>query len=249
MTELVRHSLAMLRNPRLIAVHLAGNAALAAATAFWLLIPEAHIWQLLFAGISALAIVFIFLWIHAGTLAYGAEPAREKFADAFRPQISRLVWMAVGVFILFLCMRTVDGWKDSTWQISGYVYSKAPSFLRPTSGPTSYANYLAYAFLILQWYVLPCIFLPVIAARVIGAGALAGLRTLARWQYWVATAVTALVGICLTRVIVDWVPGMTLGEQTLSLVLRLGIAYVLATAGWLITAGALGFFVRRSSTA
>jgi len=239
----------MLRNPRLVALHLVGNAVLLTAASMWLLIPEAHVWQLLFAAISALLIVLVFLWIHSGTLAYGAEPVREKFREAFSPNIWRLLWLAIGCFILFWCMRVVEGWTDKTWQISGYVYSKAPSFLRPTSGPVSYGNALAYVFLILEWYVIPSILLPLISARVIGVGSLAGLRTLGRWKYWLSMAVTGLAGVWVTRLIVNWTPGTTLNEQTVSLVLRLGAAYVLATAAWLVTAGMLGYFVSRGSSA
>jgi hypothetical protein len=248
MRDFLRHSVAMLRNPRLVALHLVGNAVLVAAASMWLLIPEAHVWQLVAAALSAVLMILMFLWIHSGTFAYGAEPTREKFRDAFLPRIGRLVWLAIGFFILFWCMRIVDGWTDSTLQISGYLYSKAPSFLRPTSGPVSYGNALAYVFFILEWYVVPCIFLPVIAARVIGVSSLAGLRTLGRWKYWLSMAVTVVVGIWVTRLTVNWTPGMTLNEQTVSLVLRLGAAYVLATAAWLFTAGMLGFFVGRGST-
>jgi hypothetical protein len=233
----------MLRNPRLVVLHLVGNAVLLAAASMWLLIPEAHVWQLVAAAFSALLMILMFLWIHSGTFAYAAEPAREKFRGAFLPRIGRLVWLAIGFFILFWCMRTVDGWTDSIWQTSGYLYSKAPSFLRPTSGPVSYGNALAYVFFILEWYVIPCILLPVIAARVIGISLPAGLRTLGRWKYWLSMAVTGLAGVWVTRLIMNWTPGMTLNEQMVSLVLRLGAAYVLATAAWLITVGVLGFFV------
>ena len=243
MRNLFGHSLAMLRNPRLIALHLVGNAVLLTAATMWLLIPEAYVWQLFFAALSAVLMILMFLWIHSGTLAYAAEPAPEKFRESFTPKIARFAWLAIGFFILFWCMHTIDGWTETTWQTSGYLYSKAPSFLRPTAGPTVYANYLDYVFSILEWYVIPCVFLPLIAARVIGASSLAGLRTLARWKYWLAMAVTALAGVWVPRLIANWTPGTTLNQQTVSLVLRLGTAYVLATAAWLMTAGVLGFFL------
>ena len=83
MRALMRHSLATLRNPRLIGLHLVLNAILLVAASLWLLIPEAHVWQLILAGVSGLLILLVFLWLHSGTLAYAAEPAPEKFWHAF----------------------------------------------------------------------------------------------------------------------------------------------------------------------
>jgi len=249
MRELLRHSVAMLRNPRLVALHLVGNAVLLTCATFWLLIPEEHVWQLLAASVSALLLVFGFLWIHSGTLAYAAEPAPERFYDAFRPRISRLAWLALGLLVLFWLMSIVDGWSNSTYQISGYVYSKTPSWLHPTSGDFVYMRYLDYLFSITYWYLLPCVFLPVIAARVAGGSGLRGLRALRRWQYWGAMAVMALAGVWLTHQILGWTPGHTLSEQTVSLVVRFGLAYVIATAAWLLAAGVLGYFVGSASGA
>ena len=243
MRDLVRHSIAMLRNPRLILLHIVGNAVVLVAASFWLLIPEEHVWQLLGAGISSLSIVFVFLWIHSGTLAYAAEPVRENLRTTLTPRIGRLLWLLLGVLVLFWCMSIVDGWSDSNWQISGYLYSKSPSWLRPTGGDSAWYRPLDYLFSIIYWYVLPCLFLPAIAAKVAGSGALRGLGTLCRWQYWLAMAVTTVLGVWVTRLILGWTPGHTLGAETVSLGLRLALAYVIATVAWLMTAGLLGYFV------
>ena len=243
MRDLVRHSIAMLRNPRLVLLHIVGNAVVLVAASFWLLIPEEHVWQLLGAGISALVIVFVFLWIHSGTLAYAAEPVPENLRTALTPRIGRLFWLLFGLFILCWCMSIVDGWSESNWQISGYLYSKAPTWLRPTGGDSAWYRILDYLFSVVYWYVLPCLFLPAIAAKIAGGGALRGLRTLGRWQYWLSMAVTTLLGVRVTTLILGWTPGRTLSVQTVSLGVRLALAYAIATAAWLMTAGLLGYFV------
>jgi len=81
MLALLRHSLAMLRNIKLVALHLVVNAVLLVSASFWLLIPEAHIWQLLFAALSALLIAVMFLWLHGGTFMH---LLREKKISVFR---------------------------------------------------------------------------------------------------------------------------------------------------------------------
>lgn len=243
MRPLLRHSVATLRNPRILALHLVVNAALLVSASFWLLIPEEHVWQLLCAAVSALLVIFVFLWLHSGTLAYAADPAPANFRNAFSIKISRMVWLLIGVFILFWCMRTLDGWMDSKWQVAGYLYSKAPSWLRPTGGDSGYATALGFIFSVVYWYVVPCVFLPLIASRVAGGTALRGLHTLARWQYWLGMAIAALLGVWLTNEILGWTPGKTLRQQTVSLVVRLIVTYLIATAAWLATAGLLGYFV------
>jgi hypothetical protein len=72
MRNLFLHSIAMLRSKRLVALHLVANAVLLAGASLWLLIPDEHGWQLLASAVSALLMLFLFLWLNSGTLAYSA---------------------------------------------------------------------------------------------------------------------------------------------------------------------------------
>lgn len=248
MFALLRHSLAMLRNLKLVALHLVVNAVILVSTSFWLLIPEAHIWQLLFTALSALLIVAVSLWLHSGTLTYAVNPVKENFAASFTIKLWRMFWLLLGVFLLLWCMNTVSGWMESKWQIAGYLYSKAPTWLRPTAGADSYTKALGYIFLFLYWYVIPCVLLAIIAARVYGTNFLHGLRILKYWQYWVGMAVTVFLGVWVTTLIMGWMPGKTLTQQTIGMGIRLGLVYLIATAAWLMTAGVLGYFVKTEIT-
>ena len=243
MRTLFRHSLAMLQSGRLIGLHLAGNAVLLVTASLWLLIPEQHVWQLLCAAVLAVLLLVLFSWIHSGTLVYAAEPAAETFRPAFRLRLGRMGWLLLGMVILFVLMWRVDGWQDYEWQTAGYLYAKAPSFLRPTGGESSYVRILHFSTAVLLWYLLPCLLLPWMAAKVVGTKLRAGLRTLLQWRYWLGMAATVVVGVWLTNLLLDWTPGHSLKQQTAGLVLRLTIAYLLATAAWLVTAGVLGYFV------
>lgn len=249
MRELLNHSLTMLRNLKLVALHLVVMVVLMVSASLWLLIPEAHVWQLTLAGLAALLLVVVFLWLESGVLAYGADPKPENFPAALIPKIDRMAWLLLGLGVLFWCMKAVDGWNESQWQISGYLYSKAPSWIRPTEGPMAYANAVGTALSILYWYVVPGLFLPLISARVAGRPALRGLRTLLLWQYWVSLGVLGLAGVWVVRLIVGWTPGETLGAQTASLVIRMLLAYLVSSAAWLLTAGLLGHFVGEGSGA
>ena len=248
MLALLRHALAMLRNVKLVALHLVVNAVIMVSASFWLLIPEAHVWQLLFAVFSALLIVIVSLWLHSGTLVYAVNPVKENFAASFTIKFWRMLWLFLGVFLLLWSMNIVGGWMASKWQTAGYLYAKAPTWLRPTAGSASYTTILEYVLLFLYWYVIPCVFLAIIAARIYGASFLRGLRILKSWKYWVGMALTVLLGVWVSVLIVGWLPGETLTQQTISMVIRLGFAYLIATGAWLMTAGVLGYFVKTQIT-
>jgi len=246
--DLLRNVTSMLTSIRLAVLHIVLNAVLLAAAAAWLLIPEGHAWQLIAAALSALVILFVFLWLHAGTLAYALNPVADNFRTSFSVKTYRLLWVLLGAFVLSWCMYTIDRWTDSRWQIGGFLYSKAPSFLRPTSGPESYDNAVGYCLSILFWYLLPASFLPLICARLSGGTVLRGLRALKHWQYWLAMAIVAFVGVWIPLQILDWIPGKTLEAQTTGLVIRLLLVYLLAIGGWLAAAGTVGYFVRDQSS-
>lgn len=243
MREALRHSLTVMRNLRLVALHLVGNAVLMVCVALWLLIPEAHVWQLLFAAVSALLLVIVFLWIHAGTMVYAIAPASENFRSAFSIKIARLAWLLIGSFVLIACVYKVSDWAESRWQVAGYLYSKAPSLLRPTAGSSEYASALEGVLTVIVWYLLPCILFPFIVSSVTGGSSLRGLRALRCWQYWVGMAIAILVGVGVSGSLIEWKPGGTLTQQTVSLVIRILLAYLVATFAWLMTIGLVGHFV------
>jgi len=243
MRELSSHCLAVLRTWRLVVLHIVGNALLLTGAALWLLVPEEHVWQLVFAVVSALLVVFLFVWLHAGTLIYAADPAPEKLLAAFRPRVRSLAWLLFGVMILYACLWVVASWSDSLAQASGYLYSKAPSALRPIRGGSTYYQLGAYLLAILFWYVLPAMLLPWTAAKVTGRSFRQGLKALLNWRYWLGMAAAACVGVWLPQLLLQWKPGTGLSQETASIAIRLAVAYALATAAWLTTAGLLGYFV------
>lgn len=247
MRDLLRNAFALLRSGRLVIIHLVGNAALLVAASLWLLIGEAHIGQLIFAAAAALAILFLAVWLHTATFEYAANPAPGNLRTAFRPSLLRMFWLLLGVAILFLLMNYADHWQERDPEFSGYLYAKAPQFLRPTHGEAVVELWLDRAFEVLYWFILPGLFLPLIAARVIGAPITSGFKTLLRWRYWLAMAVIVAVGVWIPQLLIGWVPFQKLGTEMASLIVRLSASYLLATAAWLVLVALLGYFVRINS--
>lgn len=243
MRDLLLHATAPLRSLRLVVQHLVLNALLIASASYWLLIPEARVWQLAFTVVSALLIVCAFLWLHSGTFVFASDPQPTNFRPAFSIKLTSWIPLFLGLAILFWLMHRVDVFASSRYQIAGYVYSKTPSWLHPTHGSAVYVRAVGFFLSIVTWYLLPGLILPVSAARVVGSELRSALRALRSWQYWLGLAVTISLGVWVTQALMGWTPGTSLAQQTTSLVIRLAFAYLLATSAWLLTIGLLGYFV------
>ena len=244
MRDMLRSAFSMLRSGRLVVLHLIGNASLLVAAALWLLVGETHVSQLIFAAVAALAIVFLALWLHTGTIEFAVNPVAENFRPSFRLSFLRMFWLLLGMAILFWLMFHAARWQEDSSALSGYLYAKAPKFLRPVKGEGVYDEWLDRGFSALFWFVLPGVFLPLIAARVLGSRLRAALKTLIRWQYWTALAVLVVVGVWIPQLLAGWVPFKKLGPETASLITRLSVAYMIAVFAWLLVVGLLGYFVR-----
>jgi hypothetical protein len=273
MKQLMRVSVNALRHLRLLALHLAVNGVIVVAAALWLLIPEQHWWQLLLTALIAAAVFVAAVWLHAGTLAYfaasapargephaAAAPATAEAAVAeasaahpeadFRTALWRGLRNAppfvVAVAIMVLLMCWVGGWSERMWQISGYVYVKLP-IIHGIIGPTGTYNFGIFIVNLLFWYLIPAVLLPFAAgaaAHGFSSQALsAGAHTLRRLAYWVWLGILELPGVLLPTLLLDWSPRGTLRLEMTSLFLRLGFAWLLAVAAWLMIAGMLGHLV------
>lgn len=243
MRELIKSSLAAVCDRKLLVLHVVLNAVLCAAGAFWLLVPDEHGWQIVATVVSALALLLMAIWLHAGTLAYCTRGRLREQA------IGRALWQGLAFFIVvavMLCLADrVSHWAESSAQLSGYLYSKLPSFRRALTYNRLYESVVCL-FVVLRFYVVPGLLLPLSAAaaaygfsRRLGRG----LCALGCWRYWLWLAVLVLLGVEVPRLLIYWTPTGTLRFETLSMVLRLSVAYLLIVFCWLGACGMLGKLV------
>ena len=248
MRALLRSAVAPLADWRLVALQLAGNALLLAAATLWLLIPEAHAWQLLVSALSGLAILFAFAWLHCGTLAHGLAPAQETLGQDFRASVRRIPAFALFTAVLGALMICASHFAEQSWKISGYFFTRLPHSLQTGIGESRFHEWVDIKFAVLIWFLLPAIVLPFLsAASYCGfsrRGLGAALRTYARGKYWLAMAVAALVGVWLPYLLANWTPTHGLRQEAISMVLRLLTAYVLAVVVWLMVSGLVGGLLR-----
>jgi hypothetical protein len=248
MRALMRSAMIPLADWRLVALHLGGNALLLFAAALWLLIPEAHGWQLLLTLVGGIAILLGFAELHCATLAHGFTPAKDGLGNDFRASVRHIPAFAVLAGLLIALMNGVSHFSDQSWQISGYFFTRLPHSLQSSIGEYRFHEWVEIKFAVLIWFLLPALFLPFLsAASSCGLGRRgfgAALRTYARWRYWLAMAMAALIGVWLPYLLANWTPSQGLRKEMISTVLRLLAAYVLAVLAWLMTSAIVGGLLR-----
>ncbi len=250
MRDLIRSLLAPFSSWKLIALHLFGNAILFAAASLWLLIPEAHSWQLIATALAATLLLVAIAWLHGGTLAHGLAATHDTLFSDLRLGLRNFLPIAL-VLILFFLLR---GWSvafaDRSWQISGYFFTRLPHFLQTLFGETGFHKWIDFKFSALIWFFLPALFLPFLSAaaysgfsrRALGPA----LRLYLRWKLWLATALAALIGVWLPTLLINWTPGHGLRREAISMALRFLAAYLLAIAAWLSLTSVVGALLRQS---
>jgi hypothetical protein len=245
MNELLQHTLAPLRNPRLWAVHIPANALLLTAALFWTRIPDEKLWQLAATTLSALLILLLFLWLHSATLRISAG-----VAQTVRPRTLAMIWLLLGlaaITAVILEFGTLRENYEAT--VSGYLFFRLPHFIQNHCDASTIDTWLQRLDDLLQLFVLPALLLPSLAAGVVGGRTARALKSLISWRYWLMIAIAGIVGIWLPRLILlHWVPGKHLCAMTVSLVLRLTLAYLLTLMAWLAATGVLGYFTAGSAS-
>ena len=216
-----------------------GNAAALAAWYLWLLVPDAHGWQVAGSLLVAACIVGLVVWLRAGTFAYFRL---AEFRDsggvwlAFRralPHIGALALCAIlaGAVLWFLIWLRVYPPQFGVW-----LWQKLPAALRFASPRhlTQYADWLLWLLILV---LVPAIFLPVaatVAAAGFGKQVSHSLRVLKRPVYWVWFCVLMFVGVYIPYKLIWWMPNVsTLRQQAWSMGLRFFAAYVIFTIAWI----------------
>jgi len=248
--EILRDSVAaMVKNKRIWLLQFLLNPALLALAVGWLLIPEAKAWQVASTGLLAVVILIVALWLHATTFAYFGDYHAAGFLRlraSFRPgnTLPFAIWAVLFVF----CLHVVWHAGQSVAEFSVYLESISPAWLRRTMGETGTDKSLTFTFWALFWIVVPGLLLPfgVQAARngfqaFKRAGTRAWRYTIGNRVYWSSLIMLAIVGAYLPGLLIDWLPKLeSMNSESISLVARFTVAWLLAATAWTLIASMLG---------
>ncbi len=234
---------------RLWLLNFLGNAAALTVIYGWLLIPDAHGWQVAASALIALAGVFLMAWLRAGTFAHFRVSEFRERADlwpAFRRGLRHLIPLIVCGAVFFALAWWIWSLRDYTPQFGVWLRQKLNAG-PPPRNVTRDANWLI---VLIIFVLLPAVWLP-IASTIAGLGlrlASTGrsLRVLRRGKYWLWLCVLVVLGAYLPYRLVWWIPDLSsLPAQAWSMGLRFFAAYVLAVSGWIGLNWVAGVFAER----
>lgn len=236
---------------RLWLTHFVGNAIIALAFVWWLRLPDAHWWQLLFGLLLIIAIVVAALVLHAGTLDYccNAHEAKDSllgdsFRRAFHHLPAILIWALVFLFVEWLVSKL----DSSSVSLPGYLRSEFPTWMRRMISEPRLDNIFSGLIWLLRWVIVPGLFLPLALFSV--EKGFRGLIAFGDWRhaigsliYWIVLLVAALIGVTSTQSIMGWTldpKTATLGGEESSLFFRGLFSYLLGIFAWLLACSMLG---------
>ena len=215
------------------------NAAALAAWYFWLLIPDAHGWQVAGSVLLAACIIFLVVWLRAGTLAYfrlslfRTEGVRAAFRRGLRHVVALALWFALYVLVEWGLFRL----RVYAPQFGVWFRQKMPGLLRGAMSPRSVMLVAGWLLWFLFGVLLPAMWLPV-ATTVAAFGFIRGRmvhsqRVLRRPLYWVWFCALMFIGAYVPYKLIWWIPELgDLRKQAWSAGLRFVVAYfILITAG------------------
>lgn len=217
-------------------LNLLGNAAVLGVWYYWLLIPDAHGWQVAWSAVLALVTILFVLWLRAGTLTWfrvselrNQSAIGPAFRRGWRHAFALAIWFASFVVIAWIIVSA----GNYTPQFSVWIRQK----VNAGPPPRSVMHGSDWLLFILLWVVLPAIWVPiastVAAVGLTGARMLRSLRVLRHPLYWLLFCLLMAMAAWVPYKLVTWVPELTtLHGQAWSAGLRFAAAYII-----LITSG------------
>jgi hypothetical protein len=233
------------------------NPILMALAALWLLIPEARAWQVILTMVAVLLLVIFFLWLHASTFAYFANVHTQesaRFRSNFLPAnlIAFALWALVFVFLIHFTQHMSGEFQP---QLASYFRSISPSWLRQAITQSRMDSLVALKFWVLIWIIIPALCLPIgLQTSTRGFHALnqdgcRGWRhTVGSRAYWSLLIVLAIIGVYVPNVLIAWLPKVSsVTAESISLTIRLLLAWFLAVSSWTLLISVLGRLGRSAS--
>ncbi|MBK7929015.1 MAG: hypothetical protein IPJ98_16515 [Bryobacterales bacterium] len=217
-----------------LALQLVGNVVLLVLAWFWLGMGVGSALAVVMLVALALVLFALSALLHGSGLA-AFRPMRlgEAFAST-RARLPKLALYSMVAVALLLAWDLASAYsaQATQWAASALTFS-SQSPTKPASLEGAYAWFVRIVFVLIALALHP------IAARL--AGSIDSAASV--WKrpgYWAAGIVLAVLGLLVPWWLIKWVPAFSsMVMETLSMLVRFGIAYVLATVSWTAMAALL----------
>ncbi len=219
-------------------LNLFGNAALLASVYFWLLLPDAHGWQVGASGLLAIVVIFFGLWLRTGSFAYfRVAEFREQGSvwRSFRHSLRHMIALAIWAILLAALEWCLFSRLQYAPQFGVWFWQKVPAL---RFGSPRLIFHIAQWVIVFLMALLIALWLPVastVAATGFKPAAITrSWRLLKSGSYWLWFCCLAIVGGYVSYKLVWWIPDLkTLTQQAWSAGLRFALAYVLVISAWI----------------
>lgn len=235
-------------------IHLSVNACLLWLGYYWLGVGESRASMLAWSACVGLVIIGLGCWGYGAAFAYFRAEDHRRLSFAFGSALRNLLPIAVAAVVIALIYVLLTRWavysSQPAFQIASYLTLRFRKPVRPSAVLHTF-NVILW---MVRWVVLPVLLAPMIST--IATSGWRGFPSIGlfarRWLYWIEAPLLTLVALWVPLRLLLWVPHMSsFGMETLSFVLRAGLAYLLfAGAGLLlafVTSGGRPRFTQSST--
>ena len=224
--------------------HFVGNAVLIALAYWWLGTGESDTARLLLSGLTVLVVLAGGAWLQGLALACFCGLSYSQAAGrAARNLLALLALVLLALALYGLLYRLTLSYGHTAYVIGSY----ATMTVRRPIAPTTVALLFQVIIEILRWVIVPVSLLPLAAAVAVKGWRgwrFSSLRRERVWLYGLEVAALLFCALWLPFRLFFWVPVIeSFNGQLASLVLRIGIGYLLFVAGVL----AIEFFTSSGS--
>ncbi len=221
-----------------------GNLLLMFLAAAWLQIPDSHTWQFLFSIVSAVLLVVGFLWLYITTFRYlSACSSRAPWWQA-------VISLAVFALLWWLMLQLIAAGRAHESLYAGYTNSQSTTWIRHHLGYSALVAWQERIYDCVQWLGAGLLLPAAVVSCACGlsmSGVSRVVSVYARWFYWLVVLFAGLVAEWLTWLLADWTPAFGLAGQTVSVVLRLGLAYSADVLHWCFVLCLIAYYLGREA--
>lgn len=237
--------IAVLSSKRVWLVHVITNALLMIGFFYWTRIPEETGWQFALTLVGGLVIAIVALWLHSATFDYFRLRSGRCFKSSLRRSVARIPAFLMWTIVFGLVLWLIGQLWDYEQQIGGWSRHALPLFLRREIGPRSMISASHWVTWFLYFFLWPILFLPVAGQVAVknfrGFYGVAALRPVREMRFWLTYLICFVIGAYVPYTLAWVVPRKpsSLSTQEWSMVLRLGLGYLLLVTGWVVLCAAI----------
>ncbi len=160
-------------------------------------------------------------------------------AAAWRTALRNLLPLAIAAVAVIVVYYLLDRWADYSSKPASTLASYLTLKFRKPVKPSSVLRAFNVALWLVRWAIVPVLLLPMLSA--IASGGWRGFRAFGaltrKWLYWIEAPLLLVCAVAIPLKLLGWVPQVGgFGMETVSFVLRAGVAYLLFVAAWLTLA-------------